>query len=78
MQSQHYVTNFMISYKTQYTVLKAADSQTVDALPNLATEPQAQVYWYHDIYVNPSALVSDIPCDSLAKTQKRQGAVWIA
>lgn len=53
------------SYKTQYTVFKPADNQTVQAAPILSLEPQAQVYWYHDIYVNPAALISDIPCDSL-------------
>ncbi|KAJ4394038.1 hypothetical protein N0V93_003255 [Gnomoniopsis smithogilvyi] len=61
-------------YKTQYTVLKT--NQSVEALPNLATEPQAQVYWYHDVYVNPAALISDIPCDSLKN--KRRDRRWTA
>lgn len=52
------------SYKTQYTILKTED-QRVEASPNLSLTPQGQVYWYHDTYVNPAALISDIPCDSL-------------
>ncbi|GIZ36599.1 hypothetical protein CKM354_000006900 [Cercospora kikuchii] len=51
-------------YKTQYTILKKETEQTVEALPNLSLKPEAQVYWYHDVYVNPATLVTDIPCDS--------------
>ncbi|CZT16157.1 uncharacterized protein RCC_01998 [Ramularia collo-cygni] len=50
-------------YKTQYTVFKT--DQRIEAPPNLSLKPEAQVYWYHDVYVNPAALISDIPCDSL-------------
>ncbi|CCF41324.1 hypothetical protein CH063_11640 [Colletotrichum higginsianum] len=52
-----------IYYKTQYTVLKTVKS--VDAAPNLSTTPEKQVYWYHDYFVNPTGVPSDIPCDSL-------------
>lgn len=52
-----------VSYKTQYTVLKT--DQRVEAPPNLSLQPEGQVYWYHDTYVNPAALITDIPCDSL-------------
>lgn len=64
------------SYRTEYTILKT--NQSVDALPNLTPEPQQQVYWYHDIYVNPAALISDIPCDSLTrrKNKERMFIAW--
>ncbi|CZT45835.1 uncharacterized protein RSE6_06190 [Rhynchosporium secalis] len=52
-----------IYYKTQYTVLKT--DKRVEALPNLSLKPERQVYWYHDYYVNPTNVPSDIPCDSL-------------
>ncbi|TDZ29778.1 hypothetical protein C8035_v004212 [Colletotrichum spinosum] len=52
-----------IYYKTQYTVLKTV--QSIDAPPNLSTKPEQQVYWYHDYFVNPTGVPSDIPCDSL-------------
>ncbi|KAF9873879.1 hypothetical protein CkaCkLH20_08613 [Colletotrichum karsti] len=51
-----------IYYKTQYTVLKT--NQSVDAAPNLSTKAEQQVYWYHDYFVNPTGVPSDIPCDS--------------
>ncbi|KAF2763784.1 hypothetical protein EJ03DRAFT_332444 [Teratosphaeria nubilosa] len=49
-------------YITRYTILKV--DQSVEALPNLSTSPQGQVYWYHDIYVEPAALYTRIPCKS--------------
>ncbi|KAH9825646.1 hypothetical protein Tdes44962_MAKER00576 [Teratosphaeria destructans] len=49
-------------YVTRYTVLK--EDKTVQALPNLSTSPQGQVYWYHDIYVQPAKLYTGIPCKS--------------
>ncbi|KAH6721926.1 hypothetical protein DL95DRAFT_382665 [Leptodontidium sp. 2 PMI_412] len=52
-----------IYYKTQYTILKT--NQTEEAAPNLSLIPEAQVYWYHDYFVNPTTVPSDIPCDSL-------------
>ncbi|GKT40479.1 uncharacterized protein ColSpa_00660 [Colletotrichum spaethianum] len=52
-----------IYYKTQYTILKT--NQSVDAAPNLSTIPEQQVYWYHDYFVSPIGVPSDIPCDSL-------------
>ncbi|GKT89297.1 hypothetical protein Ct61P_07147 [Colletotrichum tofieldiae] len=52
-----------IYYKTQYTVLKT--NQSIDAAPNLSTTPEQQVYWYHDYFVNPTGVPSNIPCDSL-------------
>ncbi|KAJ5032810.1 uncharacterized protein L3040_009402 [Drepanopeziza brunnea f. sp. 'multigermtubi'] len=52
-----------IYYKTQYTVLKT--DQRVDAPPNLSLKPEGQVYWYHDYYMSPTTVPSDIPCDSL-------------
>ncbi|KAK1579620.1 uncharacterized protein LY79DRAFT_563808 [Colletotrichum navitas] len=52
-----------IYYKTQYTVLKT--NQSVDAAPNLSTKPEHQLYWYHDYFVNPTDVPSNIPCDSL-------------
>lgn len=48
--------------------------KTVDAAPNLATTPQQQLYWYHDVEVNPAALISDIPCDS----QKVKARQWVS
>ncbi|KAK2625048.1 hypothetical protein QTJ16_005417 [Diplocarpon rosae] len=53
-----------IYYKTQYTVLKT--DERVEAAPNLSLEPEGQVYWYHDYYVDPIKVPSDIPCDSKA------------
>ncbi|KAF7195092.1 hypothetical protein HII31_03560 [Pseudocercospora fuligena] len=50
-------------YKTQYTILKT--EKTEEALPNLSLKPEGQVYWYHDVYVEPAALVTSIPCSSL-------------
>ena len=50
------------SYKTQYNILKT--DQREEAVPNLSLEPQQQVYWYHDYFVNPTTVPSDIPCDS--------------
>ncbi|PSN61501.1 hypothetical protein BS50DRAFT_651725 [Corynespora cassiicola Philippines] len=51
-----------INYKTRYTVLKT--TQGVDQVPNLTPKPQGQVYWYHDYFVNPTNVPSNIPCDS--------------
>ncbi|CAL3967421.1 unnamed protein product [Diplocarpon coronariae] len=51
-----------IYYKTQYTVLKT--DKRIEAAPNLTPKPQGQVYWYHDYYVNPTTVPSDIPCES--------------
>ncbi|TKW48925.1 hypothetical protein CTA1_7185 [Colletotrichum tanaceti] len=53
-----------IYYKTQYTVLKTVES--VEAPPNLSTDAEQQVYWYHDYFVNPTNVPSNIPCDSLS------------
>ncbi|KAL7780563.1 hypothetical protein CFE70_010587 [Pyrenophora teres f. teres 0-1] len=40
--------------------------------PNLTPKPQGQVYWYHDYYVNPTNVPSNIPCDSeKSSTAKR-------
>ncbi|PVH98871.1 hypothetical protein DM02DRAFT_530266 [Periconia macrospinosa] len=62
-----------IYYKTRYTVLKTTEG--IDQAPNLTPKPQAQVYWYHDYYINPINVPSDIPCDSQKTTVARRGKV---
>ncbi|CAE7028420.1 hypothetical protein P3342_006211 [Pyrenophora teres f. teres] len=59
-----------IQYKTRYTVLKTTRGENEP--PNLTPKPQGQVYWYHDYYVNPTNVPSNIPCDSeKSSTAKR-------
>ncbi|KAL2071332.1 hypothetical protein VTL71DRAFT_12567 [Oculimacula yallundae] len=54
-----------IYYKTRYTILKT--DKRVEAAPNLSLKPEAQVYSYHDYFVNPTIVPSNIPCDSLKR-----------
>ncbi|ORY61494.1 uncharacterized protein BCR38DRAFT_459361 [Pseudomassariella vexata] len=65
-----------IYYKTQYTVLKT--EKGVDAAPNLNTTAQQQVYWYHDYYINPTTVPSNIPCDSRTKKRRFVEQEWMA
>ncbi|KAM0272165.1 hypothetical protein ACHAQH_008842 [Verticillium albo-atrum] len=60
-----------IYYKTQYTVLKTR--QSIDAPPNLSIIPQQQVYWYHDYFVNPTGVPSNIPCDKIWNLSSKTG-----